>query len=529
MDFQFYIARFIRQIYYFLIIFLLFFVTGVSVAILLPPKYVARAKLLVESEQIPGDLAASTVQVPAQEQLQIIQQRILTRGILLDMASRLEVYSNYVSRRPLNPDEIVADMRERIVIRLPERGSSVFGASPGAALVDVSFSASNPELSAIVTNEIVTKILNENVEMRTGTASQTLAFFEDEVNRLDRALTEANEKISAFRLENKDALPDSQSFKQNQLLSAQSRLFELERNIIRLQDRRQRIVMIFNATQQAGENTLNPLERQLQDLKDELSSLSVVLTSNNPRIRVLESQINLLESKVARVNKGGEVPAPDELIHQIQLEDIDKETEEAIFDKGRLVKLISDLEEQIQLAPRNAIELDKLERNYNNIRERYAEAVESRSRAQTGDLIETLSKGGRITVIEQAVVPLEPTSPNRPLIVVAGLIGGIAFGIGVVVLIEFMSGAARRPADVIAHLGIAPFATLPIILTQRDIRRRRMVLTGSVSFILIFVPFALWLVHIYVLPLDLLMQRATERFNFVDAAPFNLSHSILLA
>ncbi len=66
---------------------------GITLAIVLPPVYRAEALLIVESQQIPDELAATTVQNETTEQLQIIQQRILTRDSLLEMANRLNVYA----------------------------------------------------------------------------------------------------------------------------------------------------------------------------------------------------------------------------------------------------------------------------------------------------------------------------------------------------------------------------------------------------------------------------------------------------
>ena len=59
----------------------------------------------------------------------------------------------------------------------------------------------------------------------------------------------------------------------------------------------------------------------------------------------------------------------------------------------------------IEATPGNAITLDTLERDYANIRIQYDQAVANKARAETGDIIEALCKGQRISVIEQAVVP----------------------------------------------------------------------------------------------------------------------------
>ncbi|MFN3938874.1 MAG: GNVR domain-containing protein, partial [Gemmobacter sp.] len=149
----------------------------------------------------------------------------------------------------------------------------------------------------------------------------------------------------------------------------------------------------------------------------------------------------------------------------------------------------------------------------------YNQAVSRRASAQTGDLIETLSKGGRISIIEQAVVPREPTSPNRPLIAAAGVGGGIAAGLGLVLLLELMNSAIHRPADITGKLGITPFATLPLIRTRRDQRRRRMILTLAFGLVLLGIPLGLWAVQSYFMPLDLLLQKVLSRFNLAEAVP----------
>ena len=67
---------------------------GLTIAFILPPSYQATARLLVESAQIPGDLAQSTVPVNAVEQIEIIQQRLMTRANLISLAERFDIYAD---------------------------------------------------------------------------------------------------------------------------------------------------------------------------------------------------------------------------------------------------------------------------------------------------------------------------------------------------------------------------------------------------------------------------------------------------
>jgi uncharacterized protein involved in exopolysaccharide biosynthesis len=222
MDFRFYLSLFLRRIHYFLILFLLGSGIGLTLARVLPPVYVAEARLLVESEQIPGNLAASTVQTQATEQLQIIQQRILTRAQLLEMANELQIYAGSPPAQRMSADEIVTDLRDRI--RINTTGGGQGGSGQQATIVRVSFEAPTAQLSSVVTNELVTLILQEDVQMRTGLAGQTLDFFTQEVERLDRELSELGAKILKFQEENLTSLPESLTFRRSQQATNQGRL-----------------------------------------------------------------------------------------------------------------------------------------------------------------------------------------------------------------------------------------------------------------------------------------------------------------
>ena len=110
------------------------------------------------------------------------------------------------------------------------------------------------------------------------------------------------------------------------------------------------------------------------------------------------------------------------------------------------------------------------------------------------------------------MAPREPDKPNRPLIAAAGVGGGLALGLGLVLLLELLNRAIRRPAELTARLGITPFATLPYMRTSgqiRDAPRRSSVWRSLV--VLVGIPLGLWAVHTYVMPLDLLMDRVVEQ------------------
>lgn len=517
MDLKFYLSLFLRRFHYFLLLAALGATVGLTLATVLPPVYVAEARLVVESEQIPDELAASTVRTEATEQLQIIEQRILTREKLLEMTNRLSIYAQagQAPARPMAADEIVADLRDRI--RIETTGGGQSRGRPEATIITVSFEAPTAALSAAVTNEVVTLILAENVAMRTTVAGQTLDFFVQEVARLDQALARQGAAIIAFKEANKEALPDSLEFRRNQQAAAQERLLQLSREVAVLKDRRARLVQIYESTGRvealpAAEQT--PEARQLQELRDQMSAALAVLSPENPRVKLLQAQVAALEKVVAGQTVAA-APAGATATaltpYELQLADIDGQLAFSAEQEARINAEIEALRISIEATPGNTVALDTLERDYANTRAQYDQAVSNKARAETGDVIESLSKGQRISIIEQAVAPREPQSPNRPLIAAAGLGGGLAAGLGLVLLLEMLNTAVRRPAELTARLGITPFATLPYMRSRAQVWRRRTVILLAFFAVLLAIPAGLWFVHTEVIPLDLLLDRILGR------------------
>ena len=110
---KYYLSLFLRRLHYFLLVSVVISAVAVIAAISLPPAYESQTRLLVEGPQIPRELASSTVNVGTGEQLQIIQQRLMTRANLLDVARSQNVFENIGA---MSADEIVDAMRARTSI-----------------------------------------------------------------------------------------------------------------------------------------------------------------------------------------------------------------------------------------------------------------------------------------------------------------------------------------------------------------------------------------------------------------------------
>jgi uncharacterized protein involved in exopolysaccharide biosynthesis len=517
-DLRFYLSLLLKRLHYVLFFLAFGSALGLTLATILPPVYRASAQLVVESEQIPDNLAASTVRMNAREQLQIIQQRILTRTNLLDMADRLDVYTREEAQA-LSADGIVRDMRARISISTA--GGNRRRGQSEATVVNVRFTGSDPDLTAAVVNEVVSLIEQEDVRIRTGVSGETLDFFEQETDRLNRELAERSAQIVAFQSENQGALPDDLAFRRSQLSLFQERLLQMDRDEVALRERQENLRRIYETTGRLDTEVDGPRsqdEQDLERLEREYASNTAILSAENPRMRVLQSRIDSLRAIVERqqaealsasAEETGDAEAADPF--DLQMAEIDRQLEGIVAEREAAAARIERLRQSIAETPANGLALDTLRRDLANIRRQYDETVRNRARAETGDMIEALSKGQRIAVIEQATPPGAPISPDRGRLVAAGVGGGLLSGLALVLLLELLNTSVRRPVDISRKLEILPIGVLPYIRTRREIAFRRLKIGSAFLAVLIALPLGLWAVNTYYMPLDLLAERILDR------------------
>ena len=506
LEIRYFLSIFWRRLPIFVPIVLAFSVAAVAFALSLPARYQSETQLLVESPQIDEELASSTVQVSATEQLQVIEQRLMTRANLLRLARKHNVYEDLSE---ISVDTIVARMRsDSSILRLTGRNQ--------AAIMTMQFEASSAAVAAGVLNDYVTLVLEENNRFRKGRATDTLEFFEAEVERLSEDLTKQSAQILSFKSENSGALPATLEFRlnrQGQLLESQS-LNERER--LSLLDQRRRLQQVFElaGANQNADNFVSPERRELDGLQAELQRSLMVFSEANPKVKLLRARIAGLEEQIKL--QGGEEALnedPREAMLEIQLSEIDDQISTLEVQRNSVIAELDSLTKSIEQTAGNAIVLEGLEREYSIVEAQYNAAVARLSAAATGERIEVLSKGERISVVEQPSVPSEPTSPKRRLIAMGGGMLGVGIASALVVLLELLNQTIRRPADLSQRFGITPLGVLPIVRSPGDRLIKGSVVLAVVLIAVIGLPVALFMVHTYYLPLDLIVANIIEGFG----------------
>lgn len=454
-DVRFYSYLFVRRLPIMTAVGALIAAGGLAYILSLPPVYEATATILVKSPEIPTAAPPGTETVGALTRLQVIQQELLTYDALLALADRHKLY---LEGNELSSDRIVADLRDRIAL-----GPVLFGGENSALGFSVSFSAAKPALAAEVTNDLVRTILDRDVDERASGASETVSFFQNEVDKLAQDLAAIETRVQIYKTQHLQALPDTLEFRRMLQINLRDRMLVLEREQSSLQSRRANYVQFYRRTDGLAPGSEQSSEqRRLDDLKQALASQSMLFSADSPAIQSLKSQIAAAEAS-ARPRPVEAAPSDEVSSEDPQLAEMDARLAAIALERESMQRSDNELTSSIAATPANEAALSGLEREHEYTRTLYTAAAARLADASTDEQIERELKGERLVLMEPARAPERPSGPKRFPIALAVAAAALAGALAAAILPELLNRKVRRATDIEKALNIEVLACIPNI------------------------------------------------------------------
>jgi succinoglycan biosynthesis transport protein ExoP len=277
--------------------------------------------------------------------------------------------------------------------------------------------------------------------------------------------------------------------------------------------------------QQGAQPATNELLRELDTAQGELAQARQKYTPEHPDVQRLDQQVTSLQTALAaqpaatagaatsQAALGGAPDNPAYIQLRAQLAATSSDLAALDSQMRELRGRIAGYQHDIASSPALEKEYSQLTSEYETARLKYQEVRTKQMEAQVGQNMEADRKGERFTLIEPPLPPEEPVSPNRPLILILGLILSLALGAGAAAVLESTDLTVRGRRDVIDLLEAPPLATVPRIIIRADViaatRRRQLALwataAGGVA--------AVVLTHFLYRPLDVLWFTALRHLG----------------
>lgn len=549
-------------------------IASALLAFFLPAKYQSAGTILIEQQEIPQDFVRSTITTFADQRLQVIKQRVMTSTNLFQIINKFNLYQDMLKEEPrevvleeireaISLDFISADVID------PRSGRPV----QATIAFKVSYEHESPALAHKVANEITGLFLNENIKERTQKAQDATKFLEDEADKLEGEIIKLEENLAEFKTGNVEKLPELVSMNLNLMDRTDQEIKQIDQQLRTLRERQiylQSELAQMNPNQalfsEQGERLLGSGDR-LKILKIELAQLLGIYSSNHPDVlrtkreiaalekdsgqnssgfKELNAEIQLLKQRLQEAELKYSSSHPDVKSLKRSIAGLEKSLSESDFNsqyqpsagnvsnpaysqllaqldasKSEINSLKitrSSLQSKIIMLEKRLIESPEVERkyralvrDYDNARAKYADVKAKLSEAKIGESLELGKQSERFTIIEPPLLPEQPVSPNRPAILILGiLLSGIA-ALGVVLLRESLDDAIYDRSTVLQMTGYMPIAVLPTMYTIEEVSKSNNTKLFLLGIVLIGVACLLALVHIFYLPLDVLFYKILRK------------------
>jgi len=527
-----------------------------------------------------SESAAAMREALVDRQISYLQQKVLSTGSLVEIITKYDLYAG--KRQQQQMADIADDMRKKIKVELlggsfanPSVAQKVSAGQLSAIAFTVSFSYDDPALVQRVTNEIVTRFLDEDIQQKRMQAKGTTAFLETQLKTLEASLVEQEKKIAEFRAAHAGTRPDAFAFNQqvasSLLVSIQNVDAQIATNLgqagalraqLALLDPYSRVISdgvtltspsiqlralkseyatltakygpshpdVIKVSRQIESmladgksegNDTAPLRALLRDAQTRLAALSKTGGEENPDVASLRAQVSSyekqLKSEIAKakpvsfVQQDADNPAYLQVVAQIRA--TEEQGKALASQKESLQAELTKRQEAVIQNPEVEQQLSALTRDYDNSQTRYRELKAGKLTSEMNEAIEQGRVGQRLVLIDPPELPLT-TSPARALFLLAGFFAACFLSVVAVFVRQLVRPTVLGAGHFEALVGVPPLAIVPHITIPQETSNYSLNRVRRIGIVLLLVVFVLWLVSL-VMPLDVLLSVLGRKLGFV--------------
>lgn len=468
----------------------------------LPDQYKSDTTIMVIPQRVPEKFVSATVTDRIGDRLQSLEQQILSRSRLEKIILDLNLYQDLRATKSM--EDLVARLHNAVKVD-PVRGDAF----------NISYISNDPQTAQMVTERLATLFIKENVDDRGGLAHQASEFLKVRLDEAKQRLIEQEKKLEDYRLAHSGELPSQAVSNLQGLQSARAGLQTLVDSMTHERERlgtKERELSDLLATDPAAQalaalpsaggaasasggasgQTLSPAE-ELAQARTQLQVAEGRLTAEHPDVRRLRRRVAQLEAQAPLTKAPSTAPAAAaaapppvaasaaELLHErrirdarIEVDAINRRIAALQRDQRGLQQEIALYQARLEAVPIRESEQVELTRDYETVQDLYRTLLAKHEESKIAEAMEKGRVGEQFRVLDPALVPDRPFSPDRVKLNALGIVLGLLIGVGIVGGLEFMDGTLKSEDDIRTVLALPVIATIPIFAPKlgTGVRRR---------------------------------------------------------
>ena len=432
------------------------------VSYLMPIKYEAMSTVFIEKSVITELLKGLTFTSSAEDKIKGLLYALNSRTLIIKVLDELDLKKGGDEKL----EKTIKEFQESTQIKIKDR----------EGLFIISFKHRNAKLARNYVNALVRRYIDENTSKKREESYGASSFVSEQLAALKEKLDKADAAAKALRIDTGPGIsgdgPSAPAFSGDTL----ARLDELK-------TRRSAVEAAMAGLNKSGsvQTNLHASQRRLQELQTQY-------TESYPEIQRVKEQIQALEGQLR--NAQASESSPEYLRLAAELRQIR-------LAEAKLGKVGGGSGRRRSGGGGGFVAEDKyasIIQERLSLKTLYDSMLARQNQSEVSKQMEVQDKATVFRIVDPAVVPFKPVSPNRVKIILLGILAGIAGGLGAALLKDQLDGTVKG-LDMVKQLGLPVLAVIPRVEDPQQVllqskRDRMLYIASSAYFMFILVVLA---------------------------------------
>lgn len=428
----------------------------------LPVRYRAQALLASQAPAAQAYIPGGSWNPRIQDQLVTIREALYSPAVLEETIREFRLGNT--NGQPLSA-RAIEEVKSHVKVTMDTEDSFYIG-----------YEGREDVEAAGVANRLAELFTQYFARMGDQRVQDTAGFLDAEVARLRRKLDEQERRLTHYKLNAANELPDNRDANMRSLDSVR---FQLQSDTDRMatdQARMSAVIAEMKDLEQQGvlkpvvpnPKDKSPEEARLDDLKLQLKQAEAKYTEKHPEVTRLKKEIRDLEALLVSqpAPKGSPDLSPARMRY-LQLKGERESLEQRIKSyQTEIAHLSGEMglyQRRLTSAPVHETQVSDLGRDYDSTRNQYNALLEKQQQARLAGRLQKENRGMSFRIVEPALVPKAPAGLPRSLLLAAGLLASLGLGLGLAFAREQMDTSFNTIDEFQAFTNLPVLTTIPTI------------------------------------------------------------------
>jgi polysaccharide biosynthesis transport protein len=434
-----------------------------AVSFLLPRKYEASSTVFIEKNVISELVKGITVTPSMEDTINVLTYAITSRTLLGKVVDSLDMN---LGKSDSETEALIKSLQKKTKVKVKDKN-----------LFTIAFTHEDPQVARDFVNTLVRLYIEENISSKRGESYDATKFLSEQIDNFNTKLEKAEAEVNAYKRDKGGIISIDEGRLFEEINTAQQKLYDLELR------RRQ-----LEGMRQVTRASADPMQARLAALQKRLEELRVEYTDSYPEVIKVRGEIETVKEQLShRGRKGFSEPVDPQ-----ELSQINAEISAIRITESGLKRYIDSNRALLQSIPTAKAGLEKLELEKKNQKNIYDQLFARHGQSEVSKQMEVQDKSTTFRIVDPALLPVKPSSPNRLLIMLMGMAGGVGGSFGLLLLLDQLDGSVKD-VDFVKALGTPVLAVIPRmedpVIYARQRRRTRKVFVAAAAYLLFLLCF----------------------------------------